>query len=204
MNENSDNVRFFRKFSDFFRELLKNTLENEGLKKYGANTLWLFLEQFLRLVLSTLIGIWVIRYLQPENYGALSYVVAFNQIAYTFSRFGLDGLVVREIIRNESVQFKILGTSFWIRFLGSFLIFLLFIPISYFVSTDFELFLFITLLNFGLMLQSFDVVDFIIFQSSSKIHINKEIDSAFFDIYFQNLLDIGKGEFILVCFFLLS
>jgi O-antigen/teichoic acid export membrane protein len=160
MNENSDNVRFFRKFSDFFRELLKNILENEGLKKYGANTLWLFLEQFLRLVLSTLIGIWVIRYLQPENYGALSYVVAFNQIAYTFSRFGLDGLVVREIIRNESVQFKILGTSFWIRFLGSFLIFLLFIPVSYFVSTDFELFLFITLLNFGLMLQSFDVVDF--------------------------------------------
>jgi O-antigen/teichoic acid export membrane protein len=160
MDGNSDNVRFFRKFSDFFRELLKNILENEGLKKYGANTLWLFLEQFLRLVLSTLIGIWVIRYLQPENYGALSYVVAFNQIAYTFSRFGLDGLVVREIIRNESVQFKILGTSFWIRFLGSFLIFLLFIPISYFVSTDFELFLFITLLNFGLMLQSFDVVDF--------------------------------------------
>ena len=140
MGETHGKIKVLQKIFNFIRELFKNISENEGLKKYGANTLWLFLEQFLRLVLSTLIGIWVIRYLQPENYGALSYVVAFNQIAYTFSRFGLDGLVVREIIRNESIQFKILGTSFWIRFLGSFLIFLLFIPISYFVSADFELF----------------------------------------------------------------
>jgi O-antigen/teichoic acid export membrane protein len=195
MNGNSDNVRFFRKFSDFFRELLKNILENEGLKKYGANTLWLFLEQFLRLVLSTLIGIWVIRYLQPENYGALSYVVAFNQIAYTFSRFGLDGLVVREIIRNESVQFKILGTSFWIRFLGSFLIFLLFIPISYFVSTDFELFLFITLLNFGLMLQSFDVVDFYYLSKVQAKYISiRKLIQLFLISIFKIYLILAKAD----------
>jgi len=195
MDGNSDNVRFFRKFSDFFRELLKNILENEGLKKYGANTLWLFLEQFLRLVLSTLIGIWVVRYLQPENYGALSYVVAFNQIAYTFSRFGLDGLVVREIIRNESIQFKILATSFWIRFLGSFLIFLSFIPISYFVSADFELFLFITLLNFGLMLQSFEVVDFYYLSKVQAKYISiRKLIQLFLISIFKIYLILAKAD----------
>lgn len=160
MSEKREKMQIFRKIQNFIKDFFKSILENEGLKRYGTNTLWLFIEQFLRLVLSTLIGIWTVRYLQPENYGVLSYAVAFNQIAQTLSRVGLDGLVVREIIRNENFQFKILGTAFWIRFLGSILIFLVFIPISYFSSPDFELFLFITLLNFGLVLQSFDVVDY--------------------------------------------
>jgi O-antigen/teichoic acid export membrane protein len=195
MGETHGKIKVLQKIFNFIRELFKNISENEGLKKYGANTLWLFLEQFLRLVLSTLIGIWVIRYLQPENYGALSYVVAFNQIAYAFSRFGLDGLVVREIIRNESVQFKILGTSFWIRFLGSFLIFLLFIPISYFVSSDFELFLFITLLNFGLVLQSFDVVDFYYLSKVQAKYISiRKLIQLFLISIFKIYLILAKAD----------
>jgi O-antigen/teichoic acid export membrane protein len=195
MGEKHGKIKALQKIFNFIREFLKNISENEGLKKYGANTLWLFLEQFLRLVLSTLIGIWVIRYLQPENYGALSYVVAFNQIAYTFSRFGLDGLVVREIIRNESVQFKILGTSFWIRFLGSSLIFLLFIPISYFVSADFELFLFITLLNFGLVLQSFDVVDFYYLSKVQAKYISiRKLIQLFLISIFKIYLILAKAD----------
>ncbi len=142
----------------FFQDIFEP--EKEGLIRYGTNTLWLLVGELLTLLLYTLVGIAVIRYLKPENYGALSYVVAFNQISYAFSRFGFNGLVVREIIRNENFQFKILGTTFWVRFVGSFLVFIIFLPISYFVSPDFELFLFTTLLNFGLILHSFDVVDF--------------------------------------------
>jgi hypothetical protein len=86
MGETHGKIKVLQKIFNFIRELFKNISENEGLKRYGANTLWLFLEQFLRLVLSTLIGIWVIRYLQPENYGALSYVCSLQSNSLYISR----------------------------------------------------------------------------------------------------------------------
>jgi len=53
MSEKREKMQIFRKIQNFIKDFFKSILENEGLKRYGTNTLWLFIEQFLRLVLST-------------------------------------------------------------------------------------------------------------------------------------------------------
>ena len=53
---------------------------NKGFRKYFYNTSWLFVEKALRLIAGLFVGIYVARYLGPEQYGLFSYALAFVSI----------------------------------------------------------------------------------------------------------------------------
>lgn len=46
---------------------LKSLKNHQGFMKYAKNTSWLFAEKILRMVVGLFVGVWVARYLGPEQ-----------------------------------------------------------------------------------------------------------------------------------------
>ena len=88
--------------------------------KYFKNTSWLFAEKIIRMMVGLFIGIWVARYLGPEQFGLFSYAVSFVGLFIAISTLGLDTIVVRELVKNESNRDILLGTAFRLKLLGAF------------------------------------------------------------------------------------
>ena len=144
---------------------LKQVLNHQGIRRYGANTLWLFAEQVLRMVAGFLVGVWVARYLGPEKFGLFSYALAFVSIFQGIAKLGLDGIVVRDLVQEPEKRDVYLGTSFWLKLLGGVITFLIIVIIlfiqSIFTSNFFsETNIYILIIAFGIIFQSLEVIDF--------------------------------------------
>jgi len=144
---------------------LQQVLNHQGIRRYGANTLWLFAEQVLRMVAGFLVGVWVARYLGPERFGLFSYALAFVSIFQGIAKLGLDGIVVRDLVQEPEKRDVYLGTSFWLKLLGGVITFLI-IAIILFIQSIFtsnfftETNIYILIIAFGIIFQSFEVIDF--------------------------------------------
>lgn len=108
-----------------WRNKYRELLSNEGVSKYGKNTLWLMSEKVLRMTLGLFIGVWVARYLGPEEFGVLSYATSYVALFSAFASLGMDGIVVRELVKDSSKEQVILGTAFLMKLLGSILMMIL-------------------------------------------------------------------------------
>jgi O-antigen/teichoic acid export membrane protein len=98
---------------------LKSLQNHQGFMKYFRNTSWLFVEKILRMVVGLFVGIWVARYLGPEQFGLFSYAQSFVGLFATIATLGLDGIVVRELIKDESRLNELIGTAFWLKVTGA-------------------------------------------------------------------------------------
>lgn len=56
-------------------KLTKKININFEIKKIISNAGWLLFDKFVRLMFGLLVGVWVARYLGPETYGQLAYVI---------------------------------------------------------------------------------------------------------------------------------
>ena len=121
-------------------------------------------ESVLRLLAGLLIGIWVARFLGPEKFGLFSYVLAFSSIFAGVAKLGLDGIVIKELVANPDKEQQILGTSFWLKFAGSALVYLILFAVVKATSDDPQTSQLIFITAAGLFFQSFEVIDFF-FQS---------------------------------------
>jgi O-antigen/teichoic acid export membrane protein len=136
---------------------LKN---HAGFIHYFKNTSWMMGEQFLRIIAGLLVGIWVARYLGPEQFGLFSYVLAFTAIFGGIAKLGLDGIIVRELVNHPEKRDTYLGTAFWLKVFGAFLVMVIMVAIVPFTSNDSTTNTFIFIIAAGLVFQSFEVVEF--------------------------------------------
>lgn len=140
-------------------------LGHEGIRRYGANTAWLMGEKVLRMFMGLFVGIWVARYLGPEQFGLLSYAQSFVFLFTAIATLGLDSIVVRELVKDSSQQNVLLGTAFTLKLIGSLCI----LPLLWFgvqfTSNDIYTNLLIFIIASGTIFQSFNVIDFY-YQSS--------------------------------------
>jgi PST family polysaccharide transporter len=88
------------------------------LQKTISNTGWLFADKIIRMGVGLFVGIWIARYLGPEQFGILSYAVAFVALFSVIATLGIDQIVVRNIVRDPSSKEEILGTAFVMKFFG--------------------------------------------------------------------------------------
>lgn len=185
------------------RNKLQELKSNLGFRKYFFNTSWLFAEQSLRILSGLFVGVWVARYLGPEQFGVFSYAIAFTAIFAGIAKLGLDEIMVRELINTPEKRDAFLGTAFWLKILGGFFVMGLIASIVPFTSNDATTNLFIFIIAAGLVFQSFEVVEFY-FQSQVLAKINsiaKIIQlalSSVFKIYFV----LTEAE--LICFVLVT
>ncbi len=176
---------------------IKKLYNHQGFKKYFANTSWLFGEKILRLLVGFTVGVWVARYLGPKDYGLLSYAQSFVGLFGAFASLGLDGIVVREIVKSPEKENEILGTAFILKLAGSvFTLLLLFIAIQ-FTSNDFFTNLLVFIIASGFIFQSFNVID-MYFQAKvmSKYAVLANSASLFISSIIKIILILLKAPLI--------
>jgi len=138
---------------------LKSLKNHQGFMRYFKNTSWLFAEKILRMTVGLFVGIWVARYLGPEQFGLLSYAQSFVGLFTAFATLGLDGIVIRELVKDESRVNELLGTAFWLKVVGAFLV-LGFLAIAVnFTSNDTATNYLIFIIASATIFQSFNVID---------------------------------------------
>ncbi len=131
----------------------------EGFKKYFFNTSWLFLEKVTKLIVGLFVGIWVARYLGPEQFGLFSYAQSFVGIFMVLSTLGIDEILIRELVKENSKRDVLLGTSFVIKIFGAVLLFAaLFVALIFFDENQLTQSL-MYVIAFSSVFHSFFVID---------------------------------------------
>jgi O-antigen/teichoic acid export membrane protein len=111
------------------------------------------------MIVGLFVGIWVARYLGPEQFGLFSYAQSFVGLFTAFATLGLDGIVVRELVKDESRADELIGTAFWLKFFGGVMV-LLFLAIAVnFTSNNHLINSLIFIIASATIFQSFNVVD---------------------------------------------
>ncbi len=107
-----------------------------------------------------LVGIWVARYLGPTQFGVFSYAIAFTALFGSIAKLGLDGIVVRELVRDPERRDIYMGTAFWLKLIGSVAMLVVMAFAVRLTSNDAITNLYIFIIGSGTLFQSFEVVDF--------------------------------------------
>ncbi|MEZ9877370.1 oligosaccharide flippase family protein, partial [Vibrio breoganii] len=100
-----------------------------------TNTIWMLLEKLIKVAFSLFVGVMVARYLGPEDFGRLSYILAFAAFFSAISSFGIDSVAVKDLVQVKSNTGLTLGSSFTIKIFGGLISFVLCI-ISYYFFGD--------------------------------------------------------------------
>jgi len=129
--------------------------------KILSNISWLFFDKIIRILGGLIIGIWVARYLGPEQFGILNYGMAFVAMFSFLPNLGFNQIVVRDVTKYPEKTNQILGSSLVLKLLGSSLAVALIILIVLNLNkTDTLVKYVIILFSIGFIFQAFDVIDF--------------------------------------------
>jgi O-antigen/teichoic acid export membrane protein len=88
------------------------------LQNVLSNTGWQFADSILRMLVGLSVGVWLARYLGPEQFGLLNYAMAFGVIFSALATLGLDDIVIRNIVRDPASKDETLGTAFCLKLFG--------------------------------------------------------------------------------------
>ena len=179
-------------------------LTRPGFRKYFANTSWLLGERVLRMVVSLFVGIYVARYLGQESFGLLSYTLSFVWLFSSLASFGLDDILVRELVKSPEKRNKLLGTVFWLKVCGTGVMATTIIAVLHFMSEDQQTYWMIALITFGFLFQATNVVDFY-FQSQvqSKFAVRAQAFQLLIISLFKIYLVWNQAELIWFAFALM-
>ena len=127
--------------------------------KYFKNTSWLFGEKILRMIVGLFVGVWVARYLGPEQFGLFSYAQSFVGLFTAFATLGLDGIVVRELVKDETRCDELIGTAFGLKLMGAFAVLAVLAIAVNFTSNDHFTNILVFIIASATIFQSFNVID---------------------------------------------
>lgn len=131
-----------------------------NLQKILGNTGWLFFDKILRMGVGLIVGAWVARYLGPEQFGALNFALAFVGLFGAFASLGLDGIVVRDIVREPERKYEILSSAFILKLCGGSVAFLIALSAIFIVRpAESQAHWLVGIIAAGLIFQSLDTID---------------------------------------------
>ena len=149
------------------------------------------------MIVGLFVGVWVARYLGPDRFGLLSYAQSFVGLFAAIATFGLDSIVVRELVKNESNRGKLVGTAFGLKLIGGFVTILVLAVAIFFTSNDAYTNLLVFIIASATIFQSFNVID-LYFQAKvlSKYVVFANIISLFFSSIVKIALIIFEAPLI--------
>ena len=134
---------------------------SKGLQDILTNTGWLFADKFVRMGIGMFVGIWVARYLGPEQFGLLNYATAFVALFGVVASLGLSSIVVRDLVKEPGNANSILGTAFILQFLAGILAYILVLTtIIIFQPDDDSVRLIVMVLGFILLFKASEVAKY--------------------------------------------
>jgi PST family polysaccharide transporter len=101
--------------------LARRLSHRPNLEKIADNIAWLLIDKAVRMGVGLVVGVWVARYLGPEQFGLFNYALAFAGLFGSVAVLGLNEIVVRDLVKTPDQAPVTLGTSFWLHVLGSML-----------------------------------------------------------------------------------
>lgn len=110
------NASWVKYLPGFIRTRLES---RRGLQAIIGNTGWLFADKILRMGVGLIVSVWIARYLGPGQYGLWNFAIAFAALFGAFAALGLDGVVIRELVRNPARKNELLGSAFVLKLIGS-------------------------------------------------------------------------------------
>ena len=98
-------------------------------QKIVSNLAWLLGDRIFRMSLSLVVGVWVARYLGPQDFGLYNYAIAIIGMFGSFANLGLNNLVIRDLAGISSAadgtphsistgKNRLLGTTSSLRLMG--------------------------------------------------------------------------------------
>lgn len=106
-------------WTKYLPEILREKLDGrQQLQKAIGNSGWLMFEKILRMAVGLFVNVWIARYLGPEDFGMLSYALAFAGLFVPLVTLGLDEIVVRNVVRDPENKDETLGTAFAVKLAG--------------------------------------------------------------------------------------
>ncbi len=148
MNESQGNIKTKIDFS------------SDSFKKYFANTSWLFFERFLRMGISFVVTIFVVRYLGPKDFGLFSYALSFFWLFASLSTLGLEAITTREIVKYPDRKDEINGTVFFLRLAGSVSAIIIIAATLFLTREETYTAILILILSGSFLFQSFSVIEY--------------------------------------------
>ena len=141
-------------------EWVLSRITHAGFRRYFKNTGWMFVGQVATFVATFFVSVAIARYLGPAEYGVLSYVVSFVGLFGFVANFGIDSVIIRELIDKPERKDSLLGTSFFIKLCGAFLAIVLVYFFSFILQTSPVERVLILLFSSTLFFQAFQVSNF--------------------------------------------
>ena len=84
-------------------------------EKVIRNIVWAVTGKVITLLGGLLVGIFIARYLGPEQYGLMSYVTSYVALFQVLAYFGMDQIEIREESKIPEEKDKIIGTAFTLK-----------------------------------------------------------------------------------------
>jgi len=121
----------------YIPQVVRQRLEGRHeLQRVLGNTSWLFGDRVVRMGIGLVVGIWIARYLGPARYGVFSYASSLVGMFTSIAILGLEGIIIREVVRFPEREAEILGTTFLLRVLGSICSYLLAVATIFILRPD--------------------------------------------------------------------
>jgi O-antigen/teichoic acid export membrane protein len=111
------------------------------------------------MVVALFVGVYVARYLGPGKFGLLSYASSFVGLFAALATLGLDGIMVRELVKTPERRYELLGTAFWLKAGGAILMWIAVAAAVPFTHNDTQTNILIVIIALAVILQAFNVID---------------------------------------------
>ena len=85
------------------------------LRRLLGNSVWRLGDSVFRMGAAVLVNAYVARYLSPTGFGLLSFAAAMATLVTAIAQFGMQSVVVRELIRRPQQRAAILGSALVLR-----------------------------------------------------------------------------------------
>jgi len=158
------------------------------IKKVLGNTGWLISDKIIRMAIGLFVAAWVARYLEPDQYGLLNFCLALVALVGVLSNFGLQELIIRNIVKDPEKSNALLGTAFFIKAIGGILVFFISILIALLIRpNDPTSNILVIIIAAGSIFQSFDVIEFYF---KSQIKAKYSVISKSISFFVINVLKI--------------
>lgn len=145
------------------------TTNTNNMRGATINVSWLFFDRIFRILSAMFVGVWMARYLGPEQYGTWSYAFLFPTSLAAFANLGFTNTMITLLVQSKNDKIiEILGTAFGLRLLSGFICYGFIIVISYFINqNDKTVQILVQFTGVSLIFQVFEIFE-LFFQSNTE------------------------------------
>jgi len=132
---------------------------SNGFRKYTQNTGYLLFGKIAKLLATFTVGVCLIRYLGPRQFGLFSYAISFVFLFNALANLGLDSIIVRDLVNSKDKD-EILGSAFVLKLIGAVSTIVIILITINFASFNLYTKGMICVISLGMLFKSVDVIDF--------------------------------------------